>query len=73
MERSEGVSVVLDHIMKMMDRSSERLLRSFNRVDSSEIGHKSWESSNASVPATAVRVKSMDGPRGGRSPGRILG
>jgi hypothetical protein len=27
MERSEGVSVVLDHIMKMMDRSDERLLR----------------------------------------------
>lgn len=59
MDRSEGVSVILDHIMKMMDRSSERLLRSFNRVDSSEVRHKSWESSKASVPATGVRVKSM--------------
>jgi hypothetical protein len=38
MERSEGVSVALDHIMKMMDRSGERLLRSFRRFEGSEIG-----------------------------------
>ena len=37
MERSEGVSVALDHIMKMMDRSGERLLRSFSPFEGSEI------------------------------------
>ena len=30
----EAVSVALDHIIKMMDRSGERLLRSFSRLQS---------------------------------------
>jgi hypothetical protein len=31
MERSEGVSVVLTHIMKMIDRRGERMLQRFSR------------------------------------------
>jgi hypothetical protein len=37
MERSEGVSVVLNHIMKMVDRSGDRLLRSFDLFEGSDI------------------------------------
>jgi hypothetical protein len=53
MERSEGVSVVLDHIMKMMDRSGERLLRNFNRLEGSHIrvggSHPNLQPASASL------------------------
>jgi hypothetical protein len=48
MERSEGVSVVLLHIMKMMDRSGDRLLRGFKRFERLEI--RVATSSKASEP-----------------------
>ena len=63
MERSEGVSVVLDHIMKMMDRSGERLLRGFDRFDDSEI--RVTASSKAPVPAAAPASRQRPAaPRG---------
>jgi hypothetical protein len=60
MERSEGVSVVLDSIMKMMDRSGERLLRSF---DGSDI--RVTESPRAPVPvAVSLSRQRPAAPRG---------
>jgi hypothetical protein len=36
MERSDAVTVILARIMKMMDRSSESVLRSFSHFDGSD-------------------------------------
>jgi hypothetical protein len=67
MERSDGVSVVLDSIMKMMDRSSDRLLRSFNRFDGSDI--RVTASPRAPVPAAVPSSHQSPAAPSGLSPG----
>jgi hypothetical protein len=56
MERSEGVSVALAHIMKLMDRSGERLLGSFTRFEDPNIRVES--TSKAPEPVAGVPVVS---------------
>jgi hypothetical protein len=58
MERSEGVSVVLDRIMKMVDRSGERLLRSFDRLEGSAITVRAAPKGRRLRPAGVVHPAS---------------
>jgi hypothetical protein len=70
MERSEGVSVVLNHIMKTMDRSGDRLLRSFNRFEGLDIGVAA--SPKAPEPVAASASRQRPAAPSGLTPGRQI-